>query len=291
VTTLTTELAPAKLNLCLFLGPVREDGRHELVTVFDSLTLFDGLEVVAADADGVVCDRVPGPNLVQTALEELRAAGWAAPPVSVRIRKRIPVAAGMGGGSADAAAMLRLAPRLAAIEPSRLLQIAARLGADVPAQLRPGPSLATGAGEQVTPLARLARYGVLLLPQPFGLSTAHVYREADRLGLCRTRGELASLRAELERALLGQDAEPALDGHLAVNDLERAALSLAPSLDASLSQVRRCGADQALVCGSGPTVAGVFWGRDGPERARVAAQRLAARHPGALAAEPVRLPA
>ncbi len=285
MSSLTTELAPAKLNLCLFLGPVRADGRHELVTVFDSLTLFDGLEVVSADADGVVCDGVEGPNLVEAALAGLRAAGWDAPPVSVRIRKRIPVAAGMGGGSADAAAVLRLAPRLAPIDEARLESIAAQLGADVPSQLRPGASLGTGAGEVVRSLAPLATYGVLVLPQPYGLSTADVYAEADRLGLPRSAAELESLRGELEQALAGP--VPSVPERMVTNDLERAALSLEPGIAEALRLAREAGADHALLCGSGPTVVGVFGGRDGPELARAAAWRLAPSHPGAVAAEPV----
>ena len=129
------------------------------MTLFDSVGLADEL-VVTASADGadhVVCDGVSGPNLVADALAALRAAGWAPPPLTVTIDKRIPVAAGMGGGSADAAAMLRCAPRLAPVAPPAIVEIAARLGADVPGQLRPGPSLGTGAGELIEPLAPLAR--------------------------------------------------------------------------------------------------------------------------------------
>ena len=284
---LTTELAAAKLNLCLFLGPLRGDGRHELVTLLDSLTLFDGLEVVAASSDEVVCDGVDGPNLVDTAIARLRAGGWDAPPVSVRIRKRIPIAAGMGGGSADAAAMLRLAPRLAPIDQCRIEEIAVALGADVPGQLRPGPSLATGAGEVVRTLPPFAAYGVLVLPQPFGLSTGDVYREADRLGLPRQASDLASLRRDLEAELV--QAAPAVPERLAVNDLERAALSLAPELADALRVTRETGADRALICGSGPTVVGVFHGRDGADRARTSAERLARTHAGVVAAEPLGL--
>ena len=109
------ELAPAKINLCLFLGPTRADGRHELVTLFDSVTLYDELSVEPAGSDHVACQGVAGPNLVGDALSALRAAGWDGPPVHVEIDKRIPVAAGMGGGSADAAAMLRVAVRLAPV--------------------------------------------------------------------------------------------------------------------------------------------------------------------------------
>jgi 4-diphosphocytidyl-2-C-methyl-D-erythritol kinase len=266
------ERAPAKINLCLFLGPVRHDGRHELVTVFDTIDLFDELDISVgvADGDEVVCEGVPGPNLVGEALGRLRAAGWDAPPVRVVIRKRIPVAAGMGGGSADAAALLRCAPRLAPIGEGAVMQIAGSLGADVPAQLRPGPSLGTGAGEVITPLDGFCPYGVLVLPQPFSLSTAEVYREADRLGLGRSMAALAELT--------GGRFE------WAVNDLEAAALSLAPQIGDALRAARAAGAEHALVCGSGPTVIGLFVGPDGPQRAQRAAEQLGT----GLAATPVR---
>jgi 4-diphosphocytidyl-2-C-methyl-D-erythritol kinase len=154
----TRERAPAKINLCLYLGPTRDDGRHELVTLFDAVSLFDELEleVAAAGGDDVVCEGVSGPNLIAEALAALRAGGWAAPPVRVTITKRIPVAAGMGGGSADAAALLRVAPRLAPVAVDALRAIAAGLGADVPSQLRPGPWLGTGAGEELEVAPELA---------------------------------------------------------------------------------------------------------------------------------------
>lgn len=275
---IVTEAAPAKINLCLFLGPIRADGRHELVTVFDSISLYDELQVTAAAADEVVCETVPGPNLVTDALARLRAAGWAAPPLRVRIVKRIPVAAGLGGGSADAAAMLRLAPRLAPVAADHVAAIAAGLGADVPSQLRPGPSLGTGAGEIVRPLPALPAYGVLVVPQPFALATGDVYRAADRLGLPRTAADLEALRA---RVAGGPDPS------LIVNDLQAAALSLAPPIEDALRAVRDVGADHALVCGSGPTVIGIFRGPDGIRDAAAAALRLRDRFPAAVAAAPV----
>jgi 4-diphosphocytidyl-2-C-methyl-D-erythritol kinase len=266
------ERAPAKVNLCLFLGATRADGRHELVTVFDSVSLFDELEIAEGSADEVVCDGVAGPNLVADALAGLRAVGWSAPPVRVVIRKRIPVAAGMAGGSADAAAMLRHAPRLAPVDDDVLARIAVSLGADVPAQLRPGPSLGTGAGEILAPPPELEPYGVLVLPQPFELATRDVYREADRLGLSRSGAELAELASRLAVRLPDR----------LVNDLEPAALSLAPAIGGAIDAARAAGADDALVCGSGPTVIGVFRGADGERRARRAAAEL-----GGLAAAPV----
>ena len=115
--TVISAQAFAKVNLCLLVGGPRPDGRHELVTLFESVELVDELQIVAPSPSGgdeVVCAGVSGPNLVGEALARLRAAGWDAPPVRVEIEKRIPVAAGMGGGSADAAALLRCAPELGA---------------------------------------------------------------------------------------------------------------------------------------------------------------------------------
>lgn len=280
------EGAFAKVNLCLFLGGPRADGRHELVTLFESVGLIDGLVItpVPSGEDQVVCPGVSGPNLVTDALACLRAAGWSAPPVCVEIEKRIPIAGGMGGGSADAAAMLRYAPRLSPVPMPALEAIAAGLGADVPSQLDPGPSLGTGAGEVVAPVDNLDHHSLLVLPQSFGLSTAAVYREADRLGLARSTGELASLRGDLETTVMASERPPQpLPGRLIVNDLQPAALSLRAEIGEALKSAREAGAAQALVCGSGPTVIGVFWGTDGFHRAHVASKKLRLRFPGAAA--------
>jgi 4-diphosphocytidyl-2-C-methyl-D-erythritol kinase len=279
MTVLTRERAPAKINLCLYLGPTRDDGRHELVTLFDAVGLFDELEVCAADRDEVVCEGVTGPNLVADALSALREDGWEAPPVRVTITKRIPVAAGMGGGSADAAALLRLAPRLEATDGTSRLRIAARLGADVPSQLVPGPWIGVGAGNRLLPSPGLPPYGIVVVPQPFPLSTADVYREADRLDLPRPADELRSVRTRLAGSFSRE---------LIVNDLQPATLSLAPRLGETLGAVAGAGADDAIVCGSGPTVIGLFWGDDGSSRAFEAASLLRADHPAVISADPVR---
>src|ERR1700733_6048404 len=145
-------LAPAKINLGLFVGPTRADGRHELTTVMQSISLADELTLQAAPApdasgDVVVCPGVPGPpseNLAAAALAAFRAAtGWDAPPLQLHIVKRVPVAAGLGGGSGDAAATLRLAATASGLGDHALLgEIARALGADVPAQVQPGRWLA-----------------------------------------------------------------------------------------------------------------------------------------------------
>lgn len=268
------ERAPAKVNLCLYLGPTRADGRHELVTVFDSVSRFDELEIAEAAVDEVICEGVVGPNLVADAITGLRAAGWDAPPLRVVIRKRIPVAAGMGGGSADAAAMLRAAPRFAPVDSATVAGLGAQLGSDVLSQFHPGPSLGTGAGEIVAPLGQLEPYGLVVLPQPFPLATRDVYREADRLGLTRSGAELGQFATDLTRRLPDR----------LVNDLEPAALSLAPQIGDVLARARAAGADDAIVCGSGPTVIGVFRGMDGERRAEQAVADL----PEGFFAAPVR---
>jgi 4-diphosphocytidyl-2-C-methyl-D-erythritol kinase len=281
-------LAPGKVNLCLFLGPTRDDGRHQLVTVLESISLADDLELTVLDgrrgADEVLCPFVEGPNLAARALAELRARGWEAPPVRLQISKRIPVAAGMGGGSADAAATLRMAAEVAPGRPEEVAAIAAELGADVPSQLVPGLTLGSGAGEIVEPFEPLAPHAVLILPQPFVLATADVYREADRLALPRENAEIRARYEQLVHALVAGARLP--DG-LLVNDLQPASLSLCPSLDDALQVARGAGADQALVCGSGPTVAGLFWGADAADRAGAAASALASRYPGARCCSPV----
>jgi 4-diphosphocytidyl-2-C-methyl-D-erythritol kinase len=279
-------LAPGKINLCLFLGGVRDDGRHELVTVFESVSLADELVMsqAAGPGDEVICPGVPEPNLVTRALEGLRARGWSAPPVRVTVEKRVPVAAGMGGGSADAAATLRLAARLEAVPWFVLSELAAGLGADVPSQLAPGLALGTGAGDIVQPLRPLGPHAFVILPQPIALATADVYREADRLGLPRPAENLRAVGQELVAAL-GSAGE--LPAELLTNDLAVAARSLCPAIDGALEAARESGAGRAIVCGSGPTVAGIYWGADALHRATEAADGLSDRFPGAAAVVPV----
>jgi 4-diphosphocytidyl-2-C-methyl-D-erythritol kinase len=284
------EAAPAKLNLCLFVGPARPgDGRHELVTVFQPLTLADHVELqpagFGARGDEVSCEGVPGPpeqNLAARALRAFRErTGWSAPPVRLRIAKRIPVAAGLAGGSADAAAALRLAARAASVDDDALLHaIAGELGADVPAQVRPARYLATGAGEALRPLDGPPEdYAVLLVPYGEPLATADVYGRADGLGLPRTAEDLR----ERMRAVAAHGAD--LPDDLVVNDLEPAARDLCPAIGEALDAVRAAGAARALVCGSGPTVAGLFASTDA---ARAAAVALGDRRPRPIVTAPWR---
>ncbi len=259
--------APAKLNLCLYLGARREDGLHELCSLFEPLALADLISLptlttpevgqgrMGVDRDEVVCPGVEGENLVARALAALRERGWQHPPLRVEIEKRIPVAAGLGGGSADAAAVLRLA----AGEVADLERIAAALGADVPSQLTPALALVRGAGERIERLPQPKPHAVVLLPGGGGLSTAEVFAEADRLGLGRADEELAELARRLRSSAgAGAGASPLAYPELLVNDLEPAARSLRPEIGDALDALRDAGAPLARLTGSGPTAFGLF---------------------------------
>jgi 4-diphosphocytidyl-2-C-methyl-D-erythritol kinase len=284
------EDAPGKVNLCLYLGPTRADGRHELVTVYESVSLSDELTLTLAGADDVVvCHGVEGPNLVAAALSALRGRGWEAPPVEIAIEKRIPVAAGMGGGSADAAAALRLAAALGREDPrwrvdfDALVAIAAQLGSDVPAQLRPGLSLGTGAGEIVEQLAPLAEHALAIVPLDFALSTPDVYCEADRLQLPREPGDFAFKLTEVS-GWMRRGAKP--PARLLVNDIQDAARSLCPAIDGALDALRAEGADVVFVSGSGPTCAGLWWGERAVWLAEESVRSLRTDYPRSVAVTP-----
>jgi 4-diphosphocytidyl-2-C-methyl-D-erythritol kinase len=268
--------APAKLNLCLYLGPRRPDGLHEIRSLFCPLTLADRIVVTDAEADQVVCPGVEGPNLAGEALRALRARGWRRAPAKVEIEKRIPVAAGLGGGSADAAALLRLARD----EVDGLAELAAGLGADVPSQLDPGFALVGGAGEAVEPLPPPREFGVVLVPAENGLRSDDVYAEADRLRLGRDRAELDAIGERLRGATTG-GASPLDYAELLVNDLGDAALSLRPEIAAALGALREAGAAAALVTGSGPTAFGLFEDIVAADRA---AEALPPRYANAIVA-------
>lgn len=274
--------APAKLNLCLRVGAVRADGLHELRSLFCSLALADRIVFGEPETDGdeVVCPGVEGPNLVAAALAALRERGWDAPPVRVEIDKRIPVAAGLGGGSADAGAVMRhLAP-----DREDLAEIAAGLGADVPSQLQPGFSLVGGAGEVVEALSAPREFAVVLVPFERGLSAGEVYAEADRLGVGLDADELASAERAMREAA-GGGAWPLEYQELLANDLQGAVLSVRPEVNEALVALEEAGAARALVAGSGPTAFGLFADIAAADRAAAA---LPPRFAGAIVSSPQR---
>ncbi len=249
------ERAYAKLNLVLHVGRPREDGLHPICSLMASIDLADEVTAIPREggADAVDSPGVPGENLATRALAAFRSrAGVELPPLELRIDKRIPVAAGLGGGSADAAAALRIANELTGrpLDHEELLSLAAELGSDVPSQVDPRHAFVHGVGESVEALA-LPRVAVVLVPDADGLSTAAVYAELDRLG---------GWRAELDPSPLRRlaDADPTELAAALENDLQPAALSLRPDLAERLEALRAAGALGAAVSGSGPTCFGLF---------------------------------
>jgi 4-diphosphocytidyl-2-C-methyl-D-erythritol kinase len=276
---LGTVRAPAKLNLCLYVGPRRDDGLHEICSVFEPLELADELRITEAKEDEVICEGIEGPDLTATALAALREHGWDGPPLRIEVAKRVPVAAGLGGGSADAAAVLRLARG----EVEGLRSIAAGIGADVPSQLQPRPSLVAGAGEVVEPVPPPGEHAIVLIPQAEGLATAEVYAEADRLGSPRGEAELEVIRRRLRDAADEGGSPLAYREHL-VNDLQPAAISLRPEIEDALRALEEAGAAHAMLTGSGPTAFGLFPTAD---EAASAAAELRSRFAGAVATRPL----
>ena len=274
-----TMLAPAKLNLCLYVGPRRGDGLHEIRSLFEPLELADVLQLSEAASDEVICEGIEGPDLTAKALATLREHGWSGPPLRIEVTKRVPVAAGLGGGSADAAAVLRLARG----QVEGLRSIAAQIGADVPSQLQPRACLVAGAGEVIEPAPPPAEHGVVLIPQAEGLSTADVYAEADRLGIPRGENELEAIRRQLRDAV-DEGGSPLDYRENLVNDLQRAAISLRPAIEDALHALEEAGAAHAMVTGSGPTAFGLY---PTAEEAKEAVQGLRERFPEALATAPL----
>lgn len=256
-----TVRVPAKVNLELIVGPPREDGYHPLSTVFHAVTLFDEVTVAHAPEWGVT---VSGPqslgvpvdrsNLATRAARMLATAGDVDEPVHISIRKDIPVAGGMAGGSADAAATLVACDALWGLAMTRpeLEEIAAELGSDVPFLLGGGTAMGSGRGEVLAPVLARGSYHWVFALSEGGLSTPEVYAECDRLRGSRPVPAPAP-SAPMMTALRSGDARAL--GEALTNDLQAAAISLMPALAGVLDAGLEFGALGAVVCGSGPTVA------------------------------------
>ena len=267
-----TVRAPAKVNLQLAVGPARPDGFHSLVTVYHAVSLFDDVTVVPAtrtsikvrgeDAATVPADHT---NLAwQAALALAAAAGLPDRDAAVHIdiSKRIPAAAGLAGGSADAAATLVACNELwqAGLTPAELAELGARLGSDVPFALAGGTAVGRGRGEELTTALVSGSYHWALAFSATGLSTPQVYATCDRLRAARaadTGGASPAAEPELSAALMTalRSGDATAVGPRLSNDLQPAALSLQPDLRRTLAAGREFGALGALVSGSGPTCA------------------------------------
>ncbi|WP_280338689.1 4-(cytidine 5'-diphospho)-2-C-methyl-D-erythritol kinase [Nocardia neocaledoniensis] len=253
--------APSKVNLHLGVGDLRPDGYHDLTTVFQALSLGDELELapsasltVRVSGEGAAEVPTDRTNLVWKAAVRLAHLAGRAPLVEIAIAKGIPVAGGMAGGSADAAAALVGLNELWDLGLGRdeLSAVAAELGSDVPFALHGGTALGTGRGERLLPvLSRNTFHWVLALAKD-GLSTPSVFRELDRL---RAEGDPPRLGdpQQLMQALAAGD--PHTLAPLLGNDLQAAALSLKPELRRTLRAGVGAGALAGLVSGSGPTCA------------------------------------
>jgi len=283
IVTGVTVRVPAKLNLQLAVGPPRADGYHNLVTVFHAVSLFDEVTAEPAGRDGGTvtgegADRVPAgqDNLALRAVTALRsavsgAAVSGAAGVHITIRKRIPVAAGLAGGSADAAAALVACNELwgGGLSQRQLLEVGARVGSDVAFALLGGTAVGRGRGERLTPaLAPATRYHWVLAFADGHLSTPEVYATLDRLRTAAAGGpgnpagsgnrvQAGTGEPELDAALMSalRSGDARLVGRRLSNDLQRAALSLFPQLRKTLAAGLELGALGALVAGSGPTCA------------------------------------
>lgn len=243
--------AAAKINLALLVGPTREDGLHEIVTVMQRIDICDAVEVAAAETLAV--DGFRKDTIVRAALERLAAAAGTEPRWRAKIRKRIPLAAGLGGGSADAAAALSLANQLLdePLPAERLEEVAAEVGADVPFFLEPGPKLAEGAGERLAALELPQDFWVVVaLPRRAAKSsTADVYARFDAMNGAAAFEER---RAALADAL-GAVRRPRDFAAFPPNDLTEAAGK--PKI---LADLLDDGAFRADVSGAGPAVYGLF---------------------------------
>lgn len=278
--------APAKVNLALRVGGPRPDGFHPLDTVFEALDVFDDVEVTAADeltvditspGDAVAIADLPldGSNLAMraaTALLDRRGlTGPGAPGARISITKRIPVAGGMAGGSADAAGALVALNKLwdLGFGADELKRIAADLGSDVPFALKGSVAHGQGRGELLEAVQVASVHAWVFLTRSDGLSTPAVFREFDRLNpQAGDPAPTTDLRAALESGSIDDI------GAAMVNDLEEPAASLNPELGQMLGQLRADGL-HAILSGSGPTIAVLT----DPDSLHAIAQQLAARYP------------
>jgi 4-diphosphocytidyl-2-C-methyl-D-erythritol kinase len=252
---------PAKINLHLGVGPVRPDGKHELHTVYHAISIYDELTARPSDTlsltmEGEGAGELPldESNLVIRAVKALADHAGVEAGARLHLRKRIPVAAGLAGGSADAAAALVACDALWELGRGReeLSGVAAGLGADVPFLLHGGTALGTGYGERVSPvLARAGSWHWVVAVADEGLSTPLVYAELDRLRSAGTAPAPVGEPSDLLAALRQRDPEPL--GRALGNDLAPAALSLRPSLRRVLAAGDAAGAVAGLISGSGPT--------------------------------------
>jgi 4-diphosphocytidyl-2-C-methyl-D-erythritol kinase len=262
-----TVRVPAKVNLQLSVGPARSDGYHELATVFQAVGVFDEVTARTSDGTGVSLSmsgesdgvEADADNLAWRAAVLLADHAGVEPDVDLHVRKAIPVAGGMAGGSADAAGALVACDALWRLQTPReeLMALAADLGSDVPFALHGGTAIGSGRGERLTTVLSRGTFSWVFAVAEKGLSTPAVYAECDRLRGSR-RVPTPYVSDMLMQAVRAGDA--VLLGKSMHNDLQAAALALRPALRQVLELGEEYGALGGLVSGSGPTCA--FVARD-----------------------------
>ena len=257
----TTVRVPGKINLQLSVGPLAKDGYHELATVFQSVSLYDEVTLKLIDSDEIIVNAegktgVPEgkDNLAYQAVDLMRKKFEVKDGIEIKIKKEIPIAGGMAGGSANAGAAIVGFDSLFSLGLSRneMELIGSELGADVPFTISGGTAIGTGRGDRITPVLSRGNYFWVLALSSSGLSTPAVYNECDRL---REGLDIAAphVSDELVQALSRGDATAL--GKVLVNDLQPAACSLKPALRLILDVGLDYGALGGIVSGSGPTVA------------------------------------
>ncbi|MCP4667150.1 MAG: 4-(cytidine 5'-diphospho)-2-C-methyl-D-erythritol kinase [Deltaproteobacteria bacterium] len=270
-------LAPAKLNIRLKITGRRPDGYHELISIMAPVGLFDRLDLEMTRQSGirVRCKGFPVPdnedNLVFRAAEAFFSQTGVAPGLSLKLTKHIPVAAGLGGGSSDAASTLMALNSMFSnpLLPEDLARTASRLGADVPFFLRHRPCIARGIGEILEPIENWPIFWYVIVTPPFGVSTSWVY---ENLKLELTKGENDSIINIFNK-------EPLDIGRLLENDLESVTASHFPVINAIKKRLMGAGAEGALMTGSGPSVFGIFRSKN---KALGAKRRLNPRPEGSI---------
>jgi len=270
--------APGKVNLLLKVGPLGADGYHPLVNVFQAVNLFETVTAAPRPSGSGIGQTVSGPgaaavpldhtNLAHKAATALAAHIGRAPDVALHLQKGVPVAGGMAGGSADAAATLVACNELwgAKLSLEELLELGAELGSDVPFSILGGTAVGTGRGHLLTPILDAGTYHWALASQAEGLSTPAVFRKFDDLTpgrrsrsdssrVSKPTGDIGDVRLvdQLPEALAAGD--PAALATLLTNDLQPAALALRPELASTIQVALASGALASIVSGSGPTVA------------------------------------
>ena len=263
--------APGKINVSLDVGPLRPDGYHSVASVYLAVSLYEEVSATSTETPGITVSLSPdstldldgvdipldGNNLAHKAAAIMADVSEHSTGVHLEITKRVPVAGGMGGGSADAAATLLACDALwnSGLSREELAHLAAELGADVPFSLLGGTAVGLGLGDELSPALAKAQTHWVLVTAEFGLPTPAVYRTLDRLreaeGL--TAAEPTGVDPQVLTALRGGDAEAL--SRVLVNDLQRASIELAPSLRDTLGMGESQGAIAGIVSGSGPTVA------------------------------------